>query len=214
MKRLVIILLGPPGVGKGSQATKIASHFKIPHLSTGDLLRENIKAKTALGNKAESIIKSGNLVSDDLINEMIFVRLSQDDCKHGYLLDGFPRTLFQAEVLDEYLKNKDFLVKVFHFHASNETVVTRISGRLVCKSCGSVFHTEFKKPKSSNTCDNCSSPLYQRQDDSKEVVLERLKVYEAQTSPLIHFYEKKHLLHTINCEKAEEEIFKETLRSF
>ncbi|PCI93278.1 adenylate kinase [Candidatus Aerophobetes bacterium] len=209
-KPLVIILLGPPGVGKGSQAEKISSHLHLPHISTGDILRENIKNSTDLGKKAKSIMEEGKLVPDALINEMAFDRVEKADCKKGYILDGYPRTTAQAEVLSKHL-GKDADIKVINFFASDETVATRISGRLICKKCKTSFHRAFKKPKKEDVCDKCGGELYQRADDHMDTVLKRLQVYKEQTEPLIQYFDQKKLLKTILCEKGMDEIFNETL---
>ncbi|MCH9631441.1 MAG: adenylate kinase [Chlamydiia bacterium] len=207
---LVIILLGPPGVGKGSQAEKIAAKLHLPHISTGDLLRENIKNGTDLGKKAKDIMEEGKLVPDTLINEMAFDRVKHPDCKEGYILDGYPRTTAQAEVLSKHL-GSDANIKVVNFFASDKTVAARISGRLICRKCKTSFHREFKKPKEEGICDKCGGELYQRPDDHMDTVLKRLQVYKEQTEPLIKFFDQKKLLKTIHCEKGMDEIFNETL---
>lgn len=207
---LVIIFLGPPGVGKGSQAVKIAETFNIPHISTGDILRENIKEGTDLGKKAKGIMEEGKLVSDDLINKMLFERVKKVDCQNGYILDGYPRTTQQAEVFCGFL-GTDSKLKVINYSASDKTVVERISGRLICSDCKASFHTLFNKPKKEDVCDKCGGKLYQRTDDNKETVLKRLQVYKKETEPLIQFFDQKKLLKTILCEKGMGEIFNETL---
>lgn len=208
--KLVIILLGPPGVGKGTQAMKISKELKLPHISTGDILRANIKENTELGKKAKSIIEAGNLVSDDLINDMVFDRVKKQDCEKGYILDGYPRTTAQANTfLEEAKVNTKILV--INFFAENETVVSRICGRLVCKGCSAVFHQEFNPPKADGVCDHCGGTLYQRPDDQKETVMNRLEVYKKNTQPLIELFTQKNLLKTINCEQSPQEVFNETL---
>ncbi len=207
-KKLVVILIGPPGVGKGSQAAKICETYHLAHISTGDILRANIKNQTELGMIAKDIIERGDLVPDNLINSMLFARVEETDCEHGYLLDGFPRTLEQAKAFDDQ-KSGTVNLKVINLVASDDTVVERISGRLCCKGCTATFHKKFKPPKSPNICDICGSELYQRSDDEASVVLDRLKVYKAQTEPLVKYYKEKHDLQTLSCEKSIEEIFSE-----
>lgn len=208
-KKRVIILIGPPGVGKGSQAIKLCKKFNLPHISTGDILRNNIKNKTDLGKKAKDIIEKGELVPDKLINTMLFERIEKTDCAQGYLLDGYPRTLQQAEAFED--RTHDLIeLKVINFIASDETVIKRISGRLCCRGCPATYHTIFNPPQKHNRCDVCGSELFQRDDDKENVVRDRLKVYKTQTQPLIHFYEEKKILHSVSCEKSIEEIFTQT----
>lgn len=203
---LIVILLGPPGVGKGTQALKIQAMLQIPHISTGDILRANIKQKTPLGLETQSIIEKGELVSDEIINKMVLERISQEDCKKGFILDGYPRTLAQAHTLEKSL-DPQATVKVLMYNAKKETIVTRISGRLTCKHCGQVFHAIFNPPKKPHICDNCSHDLMQRKDDQAQIVLERLKIYQKEIDPLIQFYHQKGLLHSISCEGSIEEAF-------
>ena len=181
------IFLGPPGAGKGSLAVKVAEAYKIPHISTGDIFRANIKAQTPLGIKVKAIIDSGSLVSDELTFELVKDRLAQDDCKNGYILDGFPRTIPQAEMLEKLVDD----VKVVNFEIQDEIVIRRLSTRRVCKACGANFNVLTLPPKVEGVCDKCGGELYQRDDDKQESILHRMDVYREQTEPLINFYKEK-----------------------
>ena len=181
------IFLGPPGAGKGSLAVKVAEDYKIPHISTGDIFRANIKAQTPLGVKVKAIIDSGSLVSDELTFELVKDRLAQDDCKNGYILDGFPRTIPQAEMLEGLVSD----VKVVNFEIKDEIVIRRLSTRRVCKACGANFNVLTLPPKVEGICDKCGGELYQRDDDKQESILHRMDVYREQTEPLINFYKNK-----------------------
>ena len=181
------IFLGPPGAGKGSLAVKVAEDYKIPHISTGDIFRANIKAQTPLGVKVKAIIDSGSLVSDELTFELVKDRLAQDDCKNGYILDGFPRTIPQAEMLEGLVAD----VKVVNFEIQDEIVIRRLSTRRVCKACGANFNVLTLPPKVEGICDKCGGELYQRDDDKQESIMHRMDVYREQTEPLINFYKNK-----------------------
>ncbi len=181
------IFLGPPGAGKGSLAVKVAADYKIPHISTGDIFRSNIKAQTPLGVKVKAIIDSGSLVSDEMTFELVKDRLAQDDCKNGYILDGFPRTIPQAEMLETLVSD----VKVVNFEIQDEIVIKRLSTRRVCKACGANYNVLTLKPKVEGVCDKCGGELYQRDDDKQESILHRMDVYREQTEPLINFYKDK-----------------------
>ena len=181
------IFLGPPGAGKGSLAVKVAEDYKIPHISTGDIFRANIKAQTPLGVKVKAIIDSGSLVSDELTFELVKDRLAQDDCKNGYILDGFPRTIPQAEMLEKLVSD----VKVVNFEIKDEIVIRRLSTRRVCKACGANFNVLTLPPKVEGVCDKCGGELYQRDDDKQESIMHRMDVYREQTEPLINFYKEK-----------------------
>lgn len=199
-QQLVIILMGPPGSGKGTQAKDISEEKKLPHISTGDLFRENIKQDTALGKKAKEFINQGQLVPDSLVLDMLFQRVSQEDCKRGYLLDGFPRTLAQAEALDKALPKNTHLIAI-QLHVSDDAIIQRITGRLSCKACGHVHHKLFNPPQKADTCDRCGGSLYQRDDDTLEVIAERLKGYKKQTAPLIDYYRAKKVLFEVDGER-------------
>ena len=181
------IFLGPPGAGKGSLAVKVAEDYKIPHISTGDIFRANIKAQTPLGVKVKAIIDSGSLVSDELTFELVKDRLSQADCKNGYILDGFPRTIPQAEMLEGLVSD----IKEVNFEIQDEIVIRRLSTRRVCKACGANYNVLTLKPKVEGVCDKCGGELYQRDDDKQESILHRMDVYREQTEPLINFYKEK-----------------------
>ena len=181
------VFLGPPGAGKGSLAVKVAEDYKIPHISTGDIFRANIKAQTPLGVKVKAIIDSGSLVSDELTFELVKDRLAQDDCKNGYILDGFPRTIPQAEMLEGLVSD----VKVVNFEIKDEIVIRRLSTRRVCKACGANFNVLTLPPKVEGVCDKCGGELYQRDDDKQESILHRMDVYREQTEPLINYYKNK-----------------------
>ena len=181
------IFLGPPGAGKGSLAVKVAQDYKIPHISTGDIFRANIKNQTPLGIKVKAIIDSGSLVSDDLTCELVKDRLSQPDCANGFILDGFPRTIPQAEMFAEICPD----VKVVNFVIKDEIVIRRLSTRRVCKACGANFNVLTLPPKVEGVCDKCGGELYQRDDDKQESILHRMDVYREQTEPLINFYKNK-----------------------
>jgi adenylate kinase len=194
-----IILLGPPGAGKGTQAKKIAEHYSLPHISTGDILRENISNNTSLGIKAKSYMAKGELVPDELLITIIRDRLSKPDCSKGFLLDGYPRTVPQADALQMILteSNKKLDV-VLNIDVDDEELIKRLSGRRVCASCGMSYHMVFNPPKEDEICDRCKGKLYQREDDKPEAIRNRLIVYKKQTQPLIEYYTRKSLLRTVD----------------
>ena len=208
----VIILLGPPGSGKGTQAKQIAQEFKIPHISTGDLFRENMSKNTKLGQLAQTYINKGNLVPDEVVLDMLIDRVSNEDCRAGYLLDGFPRTIPQAEALNQHLKDTAH-IQAINLHVSDEVVIKRISGRLTCTKCGFVFNTFFSPPEDESKCTKCEGELVHRDDDRPEVVKERLRVYNRQTAPLVEYYNEKGVLTTIDGEQEPEKIFKQIVAS-
>ncbi len=190
-----IILMGPPGAGKGTQATDLVERYHIPHISTGDMFREAIKNKTPLGQKAEAIIARGDLVPDDITVGLVKERLSQDDCANGYLLDGFPRTIPQAEALEEIGKEIGRPVNaVIDISVPEEVLIDRIGGRRVCPKCGASYHVRNMKPKVEGKCDHCGSDLIQRKDDNPESFKVRLENYYKQTAPVSDFYEARKLL--------------------
>ncbi|MBO7214980.1 MAG: adenylate kinase [Clostridia bacterium] len=195
-----VILLGAPGAGKGTQATRLAEKYNIPHISTGDIFRENIKKQTPIGVVAKSYIDKGQLVPDEVTVEIVKQRLSQDDCKGGYLLDGFPRNLFQAGELDKFTT----VEKVVDIDVDLTKLLKRITGRRVCP-CGESYHVDFLDGKT--TCAKCGAELYQRADDNEVTVGSRLSVYENQTAPLIDYYKKAGKLVVIDGDKAIDEVF-------
>ena len=207
----ILILLGAPGAGKGTQAVSLARAYELPHVSTGDLFRDHLARGSSFGLKAKEHMDSGQLVPDEVVFDMLEERVAQADCEKGYLLDGFPRTLCQAEALDERVHADDSLL-VVALQVADETIVHRAAGRLLCRACGNIQHAEFKPPAKEGVCDNCQGELYQRPDDAPEVVRERLVVYRNQTAPLIDFYEEKGVLVRTDGEQAPAAVF-ERLRS-
>lgn len=194
-----LILLGPPGAGKGTQAKRVIEEFDIPHISTGDIFRKNIKEKTELGQKVEGLLAQGKLVPDELTIEIVWDRLDQEDCKNGFLLDGFPRTIPQAEALDEGLAKRGLkLDRVLNIDVDKDSLVKRLSGRRVCPSCGASYHIDNNPTKVDGICDACQTPVIQREDDKEETVLDRIKVYDSQTKPLVDFYSKQDLVFTVD----------------
>ena len=203
MMGLRLILLGPPGAGKGSQAAVLCERYGFPHISTGDMFREAYKKRTPLGVKAhDEYWGRGELVPDDITMGLVRERLSREDCrKAGFLLDGFPRTLPQAEGLDRLLEEMETaLDRVFYMKTSKEVILQRLGGRRVCRNCGATYHVVNMPPKTEGRCDVCGGELYQRPDDREETILKRLAVYEEQTAPLIGYYERKGLLSTVNSD--------------
>jgi adenylate kinase len=213
-KPLVIVLLGPPGAGKGTHAGPLAKELGIPSISTGDLFRENIRGKTPIGLQAKGLMDQGKLVPDDLVLEMLFARVALPDCKGGYILDGCPRTLAQAQVLDTRLeKTHRFLV--LNFQIPDELLVERITGRIACKQCGRPYHKKYDPPKIEKICDSCGGELHQRDDDTEAVLRKRLEVYRTQTEPLIEYYaKKKDVLKVIGAGKSKDQVFQDVLENF
>ena len=202
------ILLGPPGAGKGTQAAKIVEKYGVPHISTGDIFRENIKKGTELGKKAQEYMNRGELVPDDLVIEIATTRLLENDCRNGFLLDGFPRTVYQAEKLDEFLAARDSKIdKVLDIAVEKDELIARLTGRRVCKACGASFHVVNIPPKKEGVCDFCGGELIQRADDNLETVTNRIDVYEAQTMPLVEYYEKAGNLVHIDGSTGLENVF-------
>lgn len=203
-----LILLGPPGAGKGTQAVKIVEKYSVPHISTGDIFRKNIKEGTALGKKAQEYMNKGQLVPDDLVVEIATSRLLEEDCKAGFLLDGFPRTVYQAEKLDEFLAAHGSKIDcVLDIAVGKEELKERLIGRRVCKSCGAGYHVKNMPPAKEGICDVCGGALYQRADDTPETVENRISVYEAETMPLIDYYEKSGNIAHIDGSKALDTVF-------
>ena len=207
------ILLGPPGAGKGTQAVKIVEKYNIPHISTGDIFRENIKNETELGNRAKAYMDRGELVPDELVVEIATDRLTKDDCKNGFLLDGFPRTIFQAEKLDEFLAQRgEKIDKVINIDVEKDALVKRITGRRVCKSCGASYHVVNIPPKKDGVCDLCNGELIQRADDTEETVLNRIDVYNKQTKPLVDYYDKAGVIINIDGNKDLDDVLADIVK--
>lgn len=193
------ILLGPPGAGKGTQAVRIVEKYGIPHISTGDIFRDNIKRQTELGKKAQEYMNKGELVPDDLVIEIATDRLLRDDCKKGFLLDGFPRTVYQAEKLDEFMQAHGGKIDhVINLEVEDDLLIFRLTGRRVCKQCGASFHVVNIPPKVEGICDRCGGELVQRADDTEETVKNRITVYKEQTMPLIDYYTKANNITTLD----------------
>jgi adenylate kinase len=208
MMPVKIVLLGPPGAGKGTQAKSISNRYSIPHISTGDIFRKNISEGTPLGIEAKSYMDKGQLVPDEVTINMVKDRLTWEDCKNGYLLDGFPRTVAQAEALEGFLADRnEKLDTALSIEVPSSFILERMTGRRVCPSCGASYHVKFNPPTKDGVCDVCGSDIVQRKDDTEETVSERLEVYERQTQPLIDFYNNKNLLSTVDGTKAINEVF-------
>lgn len=200
-----LIFLGPPGAGKGTLAAQVAKEYGIPHISTGELFRTAIKNETPLGLKVKEIIQSGGLVSDDITIELVKERLNEKDCSEGFILDGFPRTIPQAEALEKIVS----IDGAVNFDIGDDEVVKRLSGRRVCKSCGQNYHVEFMPSKKGDRCDKCDGELYTREDDKIESIKKRLEVYREQTAPLIDFYTERNLTKNVDARPATEKILEE-----
>ncbi len=205
-----LILLGAPGAGKGTQAEVISDALNIPQISTGNILREAVKNGTEYGLKAKAAMESGALVSDDIVIGILKDRIAADDCKNGFILDGFPRTVPQAEALDEMGVRIDKVLEIF---VDDETIKTRVSGRRVCEGCGATYHVLYKPSKSEGTCDKCGAKTIIRKDDQPETVLERLAVYHEQTAPLKDYYEKQGKLETVVGQEEVADTVKLTLKA-
>ena len=204
------ILLGPPGAGKGTQAVRIVEKYGIPHISTGDIFRDNIKRQTELGKKAQEYMNKGELVPDDLVIEIATDRLLRDDCKKGFLLDGFPRTVYQAEKLDEFMQAHDGKIDhVINLEVEDDLLIFRLTGRRVCKQCGASFHVVNIPPQVEGICDRCGGELVQRADDTEETVKNRIAVYKEQTMPLIDYYTKANNITTLDGSTPLDQCFAE-----
>lgn len=207
-----VIMLGSPGAGKGTQGKRIAEEFKIPHVSTGDIFRANIKQGTKLGALAKEYMDKGLLVPDDVTIGMLIERIHEDDCKSGYVLDGFPRTITQADKLDEVLNSTNENINyVLNIDVPDEVIIKRMSGRRACLSCGQIYHIENMPSKIENICDKCGGETVMRDDDKPETVIKRLNIYHEQTKPLIDYYEKKKILKTIDGTQSMEKVFMDIL---
>ena len=203
-----VIMLGAPGAGKGTQAKMIAEKYGVPHISTGDIFRANIKEGTELGMEAKKYMDQGQLVPDELTVRILLDRVAKDDCKNGYVLDGFPRTIPQAEVLDKALSEiNDKIDYAINVDVPDENIVNRMSGRRACLKCGATYHIEYAAPKTENVCDTCGEALVLRDDDKPETVSKRLKVYHEQTQPLIDYYTEQGVLKTVDGTRSLDEVF-------
>jgi len=207
---MYLILFGMPGSGKGTQGAMLKEHFAIPHISTGDMFREAIKEKTPLGEKAQGFMERGALVPDEIVTGIVKERIEKVDCDRGFILDGFPRTVNQAEALDEMMTEKGrAITAVINYEISEGEASRRLLSRRSCSTCGTVYNLVSSPPKQGTMCDKCGMELQRRGDDNEEVVINRLKVYSAQTSPLMDYYEKRGILNTVKAEAPVETILKE-----
>ena len=205
-----LLIMGRPGAGKGTQAANIKEYYGIPHISTGDMFRAAIKEGTELGKLAKSYMDKGALVPDEVTIGIVKERLLKDDCKKGFLLDGFPRNVLQAEALDSFMKEQGIsLDAVLDVNVDASILIRRIVGRRICKTCGATYHIDFNKPKKEGICDNCGTPLIQRADDTIETAGSRLEVYDKQTAPLLADYEKQNLLKTVNGDQELNKVFED-----
>ncbi len=203
-----LVLLGAPGAGKGTQAKKLIDKFKIPQISTGDILRQNVADGTPLGKEAKSFMDKGELVPDRVVLGLVEDRLKKDDCKKGYILDGFPRNVAQAEALDKILKSLDMpLTAALSVDVPKGDLMKRLTGRRTCKSCQQMYNVYFSAPKKEGVCDKCGGALFQRDDDKEETIKKRLDVYDAQTAPLIDYYKKNGILKSVAGVGSIDEIF-------
>lgn len=203
-----IIMLGAPGAGKGSQASRIANEYHLPHISTGDIFRANLKEETELGKQAKSFMDKGELVPDDITIAMLLNRIHEEDCKNGYILDGFPRTIPQAEALTEALaKEGEKIDLALDVEAPDDLIIKRMGGRRTCPNCSAIYHIETLKPKKEGICDLCGAELMQRKDDNEETVKNRLKIYHEMTEPLISYYKKENVLEEIDGTENLDKVF-------
>lgn len=206
---LNILLMGLPGAGKGTQAERIVDEFQIPHISTGDMFRNAIKEGTKMGLEAKSYMDKGLLVPDEVVIGIVRDRLGKDDCSKGFLLDGFPRTVAQAEALDHILEELGKKIDhVLYIDVKKESLLKRLTGRRICRDCGATYHVVFNPPKVEDVCDKCGGPLYQRDDDKEETVATRLEVNIGQTEPLLNYYKEQNVLRTIDGNQEIDEVFK------
>jgi len=201
-----VIILGPPGAGKGTQAVRLAAELGLPHISTGDLFRENLSNKTELGELAKTYMEAGKLVPDEVVIDMLFRRVSAEDCASGYILDGFPRTVAQAEELSARL-SEEWTTRSVQLEVSEEVLVDRASGRLLCRGCGNIHHEQLKAPAQEGVCDACGGDLYKRADDAPETVKERLAVYHNETKPMIDYYGERGMLDVVDGSRTPDEVF-------
>ncbi len=207
---MLVILLGPPGAGKGTQAEEIVDRYKLTHISTGDILRASIKKGTSLGKQAKEYLDQGELVPDEVVVNIVKERLKEPDCQSGALLDGFPRTLEQAHQLQQVLEDMGRgLNSVIYIEVGEDELVSRLTGRRICRECGATYHLKFNPPQVRNVCDQCGGELYQREDDSLETVKQRLNVFKEQTEPLVAYYQERGLLDTVDGNQDINEVFRE-----
>jgi len=204
----IIILLGPPGSGKGTQATRLSQELLLPHISTGDLFRENISRLTALGQEAKKYMDTGKLVPDELVLDMLLDRVKKADCLRGYILDGFPRTIPQAEAFSKSL-DLNSILHVISLSVPDSVIIERMGGRLTCRGCGAIYHLTNSPPKQKGICDNCGNELFQRPDDNEKVVQVRLQVYRDQTAPLLQYYSQQGILRSFEGNKNADDLFEE-----
>jgi len=205
-----LLIMGKPGAGKGTQAQKLLKHYDLTHISTGDIFREEMERDTAIGKKAEMYIEAGNLVPDDITNNIVEDVLHKKNYPNGFMLDGYPRTRTQAEALDEILDTLDIeLTAVINVSVDDDVLMHRMAGRRVCPNCGKTYHVIYHPPKNEGICDVCGHTLIQREDDKEESVLNRLKIYNEKTRPLLDYYEKKGLLLIVDGEKPADEVFRD-----
>jgi adenylate kinase len=210
---LNLILLGPPGAGKGTQAELITEKYRIPHISTGDIFRSAIKEDTPLGRQAKGYLDTGKLVPDEIVIGIVKERLQDEDCQSGFLMDGFPRTVSQAIALDAVLEDEaQKITAVINLQVDLEILQARLTGRRICRNCAAVYHIKNKPEKTSGLCDHCGGEVYQRSDDSPETVAKRLQVYQEQTEPLINYYQQKGLLATFDGTRTIAELFGQICR--
>ncbi len=209
-----IILLGPPGAGKGTQAAGIVNKYNMPHISTGDIFRKNIKEETELGKKAKEYMDKGLLVPDELTVGLVTSRISEPDCANGFMLDGFPRNVSQAKHLDVFLKETNIkLDNVINIEVDKNILVERAVGRRICKSCGATYHVEFNPPKTEGVCNVCGGELYQRQDDTEETVSKRIQVYLDETKPLADYYANEGIISNINGQQSIDKVFEDIVNA-
>jgi adenylate kinase len=209
---MYLVLLGPPGAGKGTQAKRLAEKLFLPHISTGDILRQNVKLDTDLGRQAKGIMEKGLLVPDDLVAKMLDDRFNNPDIKNGFILDGYPRTLPQANSLDKILSAKGLAVDlVVYLDSSDEVIIKRLTGRLVCSKCGANFHVTNMPPKVKGLCDSCQGSLYQRSDDNEITVRKRLEVYKQEVSALIEYYQKVKKLYRLNADLGADVVLRQII---
>ena len=214
VKQMRLIMLGAPGAGKGTQAANLAKELNIPHISTGDIFRANIKNGTELGKKAKSYMDAGKLVPDELVCDLVADRIAKDDCKEGYILDGFPRTIPQAEALDKAVLDLGTMIDyAVNIDVPDEAIITRMGGRRACLNCGATYHVQYNPPKKEEICDTCGHPLVLRDDDKPETVQTRLNVYHEQTQPLIDYYGKKKILVTVDGTQSMDKVFSDILKA-